>query len=165
MARNTVLVDATPSAVFEVLSDPRSYSYWVVGSREVRAADPDWPVPGSSLDHTVGVPPLTNQDATSVLVCEQPTLLQLRARARPFPAARVTIALAPEGGGTRVLITEEPMRRRLSKLIGPVGHGLIWLRNAESLRRLRRLAEGATEPPNGTLPPRSQPLAEGSGVG
>ena len=111
------------------------------------------------------MPPLTNQDATSVLACEPPTLLQLRARARPFPVARVTIELSAEGSGTRVLITEEPIRRRLSKLIGPLGHGLIWLRNVVSLRRLKRLAEGTTETPTGTLPPRSRPLPEGSGVG
>lgn len=165
MARNSILIDASPSAVFGVLADPRTYSLWVVGSREIRAADQAWPAPGSSFDHTVGVPLLTNQDATTVLASEPGRLLQLRARARPLPTARVTLSLEGVDSGTRVVMTEEPMRRRLSKLMGPLGHLLIWLRNVVSLRRLKRLAEGTTEPPRGTLPPRSRPLAEGAGVG
>jgi uncharacterized protein YndB with AHSA1/START domain len=165
MARNTILVDAPPNAVFDVLADPRTYALWVVGSREVRAADAAWPAPGSSFDHTVGMPLLNNQDATTVLASQPGQLRQMRARARPLPTARVTLELESAEGGTRVVMTEEPMRRRLSKLMGPLGHLMIWLRNIVSLRRLKRLAEGVTELPKGELPPRSRPLAKGAGVG
>ena len=39
MARNEIFIGAPPAAVFGVLADPRSYGEWVVGSREIRAAD------------------------------------------------------------------------------------------------------------------------------
>jgi uncharacterized protein YndB with AHSA1/START domain len=165
LARNTTYIDASPARIFEVLSDPRTYAHWVVGSREVRAADQDWPAPGTSFDHTVGVPPLTNTDATSVISAHPPRKLQLRARARPFPTARVTLEVESQGGGSRVVMTEEPMRRRLSMLMGPMGHGLIWLRNTESLKRLKALAEGATASPEGDLPARARPRPQGAGVG
>ena len=47
MARNEHLVHASPTTVFGVLADPRSYAYRVVGSKEVRDADRTWPQPGS----------------------------------------------------------------------------------------------------------------------
>ena len=43
-SRGRMQVKGVPAAVevFELLSDPRTYGYWVVGSREIRAADPNW---------------------------------------------------------------------------------------------------------------------------
>ena len=49
MARNEHLVHASPAAVFGVLADPRSYAYWVVGSKEVRDADRTWPQPAAAF--------------------------------------------------------------------------------------------------------------------
>jgi hypothetical protein len=37
-------VAAGPDAVFDVLADPRSYARWVVGSKQIRAADGRAPV-------------------------------------------------------------------------------------------------------------------------
>ena len=54
MARNDIHVEAPPERVFEVLSDPESYGHWVVGSREIRGADPGFPGLGTKFDHSVG---------------------------------------------------------------------------------------------------------------
>src|SRR3954451_21888989 len=51
-------MDAPPDEVFAVLADARSYGEWVVGSKDVRAADPGFPAPGSRFPHSVGLGPL-----------------------------------------------------------------------------------------------------------
>ena len=49
MSRNEVMVSATPEEVFDVLDDAYAYPKWVVGTRRVRAVDPEWPAVGSQL--------------------------------------------------------------------------------------------------------------------
>jgi len=154
MARNEISIAVPPEEVFAVLADARAYGAWVVGSREIRAADESWPGPGSALDHSVGKPPLVIKDDTTVLDSRPPVMLELRARARPLPSARVTVQLQPYGRGTRVTMIEEPTSRTLNRVGGPVLHALIRLRNRESLRRLKRLAEGTEPRPSGVLPTR-----------
>ncbi len=160
MARNEIFIDAPPAAVFGLLSDPRSYGDWVVGSREIRAADPDWPAAGAAFEHSVGVGWLSLSDHTSVISARPPECLELKARARPLPSARVRLQLHPEGTGTRVTMIEEPVNPVLSAMLGPVGHWLMKLRNVEALRRLKRLAEGDAPRPRGALPQR-EPAADG----
>jgi uncharacterized protein YndB with AHSA1/START domain len=159
LARNEILVSVPPEAVFEVLADPRTYGEWVVGSREVRAADKSWPAPGSTFDHSVGKAPLVLKDETSVLDSQPPVMLELRARARPLPTARITLHLQPHGPGTRVTMREEPINRVLSVAGGPVLHALIRARNREALRRLKALAEGTAPRPSGALAARRSPHA------
>jgi uncharacterized protein YndB with AHSA1/START domain len=151
VARNEAFIAASPQRVFEVLSDPRSYGDWVPGSHAIRAADPAWPAPGTAFDHTLV---LGIADQTSVCAALAPVMLELRARARPLGSADVTLHLQPEGEGTRVTMIEDPSNRVLRVLMGPVGHGLIKLRNLEALRRLGRLAEDDTPRPSAKLPPR-----------
>ena len=155
MARNETFVNAPPEAVFDVLADPRTYSEWVVGSREVRAADENWPAPGTAFDHSVGTAPLVIKDYTEVVRARAPVMLELRAHARPLPSGRVTIQLQPEGDGTRVTMIEDPAHWLLNLMAGPLGHLAIRLRNVESLRRLKGLAEGTKPRPRGTLPTRA----------
>jgi uncharacterized protein YndB with AHSA1/START domain len=158
MAHNEIHIDAPPQAVFTVLADPRSYARWVVGSRKVRAADPDWPAPGTTFDHTVGFGPFTISDCTSVRASDPPRRLELLVRARPLTQATVTLRLHPEAGGTRVEMDEHPADRRSRILLNPITEPLVRLRNAESLRRLKALAEGAEPIPSGPLPPRDSPV-------
>jgi hypothetical protein len=150
VAHNEILVDASPDAVFRVLADARCYGVWVVGSSEIRRADPEWPAPGSAFDHTVGTGPLKLADHTECLAAHRPHFIQLLAHARPFPSARVTLRLRPEGEATRVEMHEdiEPVVPRI--LLWPLAQPAIYLRNAESLRRLKGLAEGTTPWPTGT---------------
>ena len=155
MARNETYIDASPRDVFDVLADARTYAEWVVGSHEIRAADRGWPAPGTVFDHTVGRPPVRIKDETAVVAATPPVMLELRARARPLPAARVTLHLQPERDGTRVTMIEDPASRLLALLAVPLGHWSIHLRNRESLRRLKAIAEGRAARPAGELAERS----------
>jgi hypothetical protein len=144
VARNETFIAASPDRVYEVLSDPESYGHWVVGSREIRSAHSDWPATGTSFEHASGPPLLGAEDETSVTDTLVPVMLELHAQVRPYPGARVTLYLQPEGDGTRVIMIEDPASPVLNLLIGPLGHALIKLRNVESLRRLKELAECPT---------------------
>lgn len=141
MATTTSHFEATPERVFAVLSDPRSYEYWVVGSKEIRHWDDAFPAQGTSFHHTFLIGPLPVRDATTVLEAEPPRRLKLRARARPTGVAHVTLEIVPEDGGTSVSITEVPVEGIAARLHNPLQDKLIQLRNVESLRRLKRLAE------------------------
>jgi hypothetical protein len=155
MAVNEIDIEAAPEAVFDVLSDARSYGYWVVGSRAIHAADAEWPAQGAVFEHTQGlwILPLL-RDETSVLRSTRPALLELRVQARPLTVAHVTLRLSPQGGGTHVVMEEVPADLRSKIVMNPLVQPLLHLRNAESLRRLKRLAEGAEPMPDGDLPPR-----------
>lgn len=154
VARSEIFIDAPAEQIFQLLGDPRTFSRWVVGARSVRAADGTWPEPGTAFDHAVGIGPLQLRDHTSVVSAEAPDAIELHARAVPFPPARVRLRLRPEGSGTRVTMDEAPANRLLSLLLGPLGHWLVALRNAEALRRLKLLAEGKAPLPTEPLPAR-----------
>ena len=141
MARNEAFIDAPPTRVYDVLSDPQSYGDWVVGSKRIRDADPGFPGIGTRLHHSVGIGPVATRDHTRVLAVTPGRELVLRARALPFGVATVALHLRAEGSGTRVTMVEDPANRAVNVLIGPLGHLAIRIRNVESLRRLKRLAE------------------------
>jgi hypothetical protein len=81
-------------------------------------------------------------------------MLELRARARPLPTARITLHLRPDGDGTWVTMIEESTNRLANRLGGRLLDRAIGLRNRESLRRLKALAEGTAPRPDGALPRR-----------
>lgn len=142
MGRTTHTIDAPPSRVFDVLSDPDSYGEWVVGSKQVRDADPDFPAPGSRFHHTVGFGPITLGDHTVVEEMKRPRRIKLRAKARPLATVHVTLELKRKGRGkTEVTMIEDPADP-LSALVffHPLTHLLVRGRNDESLRRLGQLA-------------------------
>ena len=141
MADTEIQVDAPPERVFEVLADPSSYGDWVVGSKHVRGADGDWPRPGSRFHHTVGVGPITIKDNTQVETCDRPNRLVLRVKFRPAGTALVDLRLKAENGGTRVRMGEEPLGGPAARFYSKVADVLMHGRNAESLRRLKRLSE------------------------
>lgn len=154
MARNEIEIDAPPRAVFAVLADPRSFARWVVGSRTIRRADSHWPAPGSAFDHAVGIGPLALKDSSRVEESDPPRLLRLQVMVRPISKAFVTLLLVPTGTGTRVEMTEVAADTRSRLLFNPLTDPLVRLRNAESLRRLKALAERNEPIPDGPLPPR-----------
>lgn len=131
---------APPEAVWDALADPGGYGYWVVGSKTIRGADPDWPAVGSRFHHKIGVGPLTIADHSESLEARPPELLRLRAKGRPLGTATVTLELLPRDGGTLVRISEilDGVGRVLS--ITPLVHMATKARNAESLMRLEELA-------------------------
>lgn len=129
-----------PEAVWESLADPGGYGYWVVGSKEIRDADPEWPAPGSRFHHTIGFGPFTIRDHTEAREARAPELLRIRAKARPLGTAMVTLAMEPRDGGTLVRMTENPDGAPALLTLNPIVQLLTGGRNAESLMRLEELA-------------------------
>jgi uncharacterized protein YndB with AHSA1/START domain len=140
MATNERFMPVPPEAVWDALADAGGYGYWVVGSSEIRDADPNWPQPGSRFHHTVGVGPLKISDHTESLEARRPSLLRIRAKARPLGTAKVTLAMTPQDGGTRVRMTENPDGLTSWLTLNPLLQLLTRGRNAESLMRLEELA-------------------------
>ena len=129
-----------PAAVWDALSDAPAYGYWVVGSKVIRDADPTWPAPGAKIHHTVGLGPFELSDETECLEADEPHRLQLRAKGRPLGTAKVTLEMTPRGGGTEVLMTENPDGAFRPLALLPPLQIFSALRNAESLMRLEELA-------------------------
>ena len=142
MAKNSTHIKASPERIFEVLSNPDNYGYWVVGSKRIRDADPDFPAAGTKFHHAVGFGPIDVNDHTAVLESQPPNMLKLRAKARPLGTARVTMEIVPEEGGSRVTMTEDAADPLTALVFNPLTHLLVRGRNVESLERLADLAEG-----------------------
>lgn len=141
MAKTVRNIQASPEEVFDILADPRSYAYWVVGSKEIRTADDGWPKRGTRFDHTVGMGPLRVNDHTVVEESIPGRYLQLEARARPMGRARVKLDLDGRDGATTVTMIEEPADSKTAFVFQPVTHLLTKRRNEHSLARLGELAE------------------------
>jgi uncharacterized protein YndB with AHSA1/START domain len=141
VACNSILVDAHAQGVYDVLADPTSYEIWVVGNKSIRGYDKSWPTPGSEFHHKVGFGLLATKDKTKALEAEPPRRLVMVVRALPFIRATVSFTLTPEGSGTRVTMDEHPRGGPWEKVWNPALDLLTGLRNAETLRRLKRLAE------------------------
>jgi uncharacterized protein YndB with AHSA1/START domain len=142
VANNRIVIDASTQTVFRTLVEPANYAYWVVGSKTVRAVDENWPEPGSSFHHRVGIGPLSVEDSSTVLAIERPTSLDLEVRFRPVGVATVQLRLEPIGDDRATLVTiaeawSGGWALRLGNLLVDE---VVGVRNAWSLRRLRRLA-------------------------
>lgn len=141
MALNRTSINAPPAAVFAILRDGYSYDQWVVGTKKIRDVEPNWPAVGSRLHHTFGAGPLTISDTSKVLAVDPDRMLEMEARAWPAGTARIVLSLEPAGSGTRVTIEEHPLRGPGRRLHNPAFDLIIKVRNVETLRRLKRLAE------------------------
>jgi len=138
MARNETYVNAAPEAVWSVLCDPYAYPDWVVGTDRTVEADPGWPAPDSAF--TVRFP-LGLKDRTHSREVDPGRRIVLDAGGGPFGAARVDIRLRAEGLGTWVTMIEDPAGIMAPLRFWPPAHLLTRVRNAEALRRFKRLAE------------------------
>ncbi len=146
MTRNRTVVDATPETVFAVLADPRRYAYFVVGTKKIRRFDPRWPEPGSAFHHTLGVGLPLIRDATVCVEVDEPHRLVLRAHMRPLAVNETTFRLTPQQGGTSVEVEERAVAGpAAAKVVAPLVDGLLWLRNQELVRRLRKTVERREE--------------------
>jgi uncharacterized protein YndB with AHSA1/START domain len=136
----TTTVDLPPEDVFAILADPDSYGEFVVGSRHIRDADPSWPAPGATFHHSLGVGVTMIRDHTTVVEAERPTRLLLNTAMGPLGVNRTEFRLQPDGAGTRIEFTEVPHEGLVATpVLAPLVTGSIWLRNQETLRRLKRL--------------------------
>jgi uncharacterized protein YndB with AHSA1/START domain len=141
MTTLTKTVNATPEQVWEILADGWLYPLWVVGASRMRDVDDSWPEVGAELHHSVGTWPLLIDDTTEVTECRPLRGLKLRARAWPTGEAAVEIELVPEGDGTTIRMSEDPVSGPATLTPKPIrGMGLRW-RNTETLKRLAFLCE------------------------
>lgn len=141
MATNHTYIAAPPEAVWGVLSDPGSYAHWVVGSSRTRRVEGRWPNKGSVFHHTQGIGPLGLRDSTAVIEARRPRRLVLEVRIRPLTVGRVELTLEPHGRGTWISMVEHMFGGLVGGPAGFLSDPLIFVRNRESLRRLRRMAE------------------------
>jgi uncharacterized protein YndB with AHSA1/START domain len=139
MATNTTEIPANPEQVWAVLADPEKYGEWVVGAKEVRGSEGNWPAEGARFHHTVGIWPFHIRDLTSVLESDRPSRLVLQAKVRPLGFARIELELVPSALGTRITMTEEPSAPSIARMARRLFDPVIYMRNAEALRRLHNL--------------------------
>lgn len=140
MSRSTIIMDAAPHVVYGVLADPPSYEIWVVGNidpglRQVVARARQRLPPQGRL----WAPRHQGQDRG--------------AGGRSVPSARHGsagpplhpghgfVTLRAEGSGTSVTMEERPRGDPWETVWNPLFDTAVGLRNAETLRRLKRLAE------------------------
>lgn len=129
-----------PATVFAALADPETYPHWLVGARDIRNVEENWPEPGSRFHHRVGlVGPLKVADSTEVLAIDAPRTLSLEVRARPFGRGRATFHLreaVADGGepATSLEIDEVPLGPLA--VLSPVLAPLTAARNRRSLDHL-----------------------------
>lgn len=140
MPVNETMVDAPPQSVWDVLADPPSYEEWVVGNTGIRDYDGGWPTPGTEFHHKVGLGPLNVKDKTVALEATTLRRLVMNVRVLPVGHGVVTFELQESGSGTLVRMEERPAGGPL-KVFWPVLDPLVKLRNAQTLRRLKDLAE------------------------
>ena len=141
MATARTFMNAAPEDVFNLLSDAGGYVRWVVGCQQVRQSDRAWPEPGSSFEHRLGFGPLRLQDITTVVESSPPRRLVLRARAWPLGEAIIEFRIRPKRDGTEVEMRQKAAAGPIAALDNPLQDFVTSLRDRESLRRLRRLAE------------------------
>jgi hypothetical protein len=127
--------------VWEVLAQGWTYTQWVVGNSRMRAVDPNWPEPGSTIRHSIGIWPLVINDATIVEESEAPHKLVLRARLGPLGAARITMLLHEIPQGCRIEMIEVPAEGPMAAVPDSLALAAAYPRNKECLWRLAALAE------------------------
>jgi hypothetical protein len=141
MSQTQIEIAASPEEIFGYLEDCRTYESWLVGCKEIRSVEPEWPAPGARFFHRVGVGPLTIADCTKVISIDLSRELVLEARARPAGVAHVRFTLEQQGTFTVVAINEMPKRGFAAAAWNPAFEVLVHLRNKESLRRLKNYVE------------------------
>ena len=150
MSRSERAIAAPPEAVWAVLAEPDCYAYWVVGSRDVRAADPGFPAVGTRFHHTLAFGPFDLKDHSEVIHSEPPRFLELEVKARPLGRGYVKLELRPVADGTHVVMLEGPLSFGARIAHNPIADLLLHGRNAGALKRLAALAEGREPKPRTT---------------
>lgn len=140
MATVTRHVCAPIEDVFRALVTPETYPSWLMGAKEIRAVDENWPAVGSKFHHRVGVVgPLTIPDHSKVLEIDEPNLLTLEVRARPLGRGRAEFRLTREkgeGNGPRTGIALDEVPIGAISVMAPLLEPLIRSRNVASLNAL-----------------------------
>lgn len=141
MAVVNVLIKRPPAQVWDVLADGRAYAQWVVGTREIRSADEDWPGLNSAIHYTVGLGPLTFRGVTTVRHVEPQRVLGLEADGGPLGTARIVIELFEWGEDTVVVLDEHPLRGTAYQLHNALSDAVLLVRGRPMVHKLARLVE------------------------
>ena len=112
-----------------------------MGSSEIRDVEGAWPSEGSTFHHTQFLPRVGLKDTTTVLESEPTKRILLCVRTRPLVVAEVELSLSADGARTNVTMVERPIGGIAGPIHNPIFDLGLKVRNAESLRRLKRLAE------------------------
>jgi hypothetical protein len=134
-------VSASRQAVWDVMANGWTYTQWVVGNSRTRAVDSNWPEPGATIKHSVGVWPLVVNDKTEVESCTPGEELVLNARLGLLGAARITLRLSDIRDGCRIEMIEVPVSGPARLMPDRIALTAVYPRNRECLWRLGALAE------------------------
>lgn len=142
----TVERDTTASRrqVWDVIADGWTYSQWVVGNSRMRAVDEQWPAPGSTIKHSIGIWPAVLDDVTVVEECVPLERIVLLAKGRPFGKARITLRLSDTNAGCHIEMAEVPVGAPMGWVPKRLSLMAAYPRNRECLYRLTALAERRT---------------------
>lgn len=140
MSSNEAHTTASPSDVWKVLATPSLYGNWVVGTKEVVDAQPEWPRPGASLHHRSGFGPLNVDDITRVMESTENEHLRLEAHLGKIGTAIVDIDVRADATGSTIELREQFVHGPPAHL-KPITNVMLAGRNEETLRRLVQLAE------------------------
>jgi carbon monoxide dehydrogenase subunit G len=143
MAVRHILVERSPEAVWSTLSDPRAYASWVVGTAHTQPGTGTWPEPGTTLEYSAGVGPLTFDNRTIVRICEPPRRLELEAFGGLLGTARIAIEIIPWGNHALVVVDEHPLRGAGGWLHSLPLDFVLQLRHRRMLSRLAAVVEKA----------------------
>jgi hypothetical protein len=134
-------IAASRRQVWDVIADGWTYSQWVVGNSRMRAVDPNWPAPGSTIHHSIGVWPLLLNDETVIEKAVPTEELVMHAKGRPFGGARIILTLSDVPDGCRVTMEEYPISGIGAIMPSRLSDAAVYPRNRETLRRLAFIAE------------------------
>lgn len=147
MSRNQLVIDAPVREVWAVLADAHRYADWVVGAKEVRVVEGDWPTPGSSFGHRIGLPAplglLSLTDETKVGAAVPEERLVLHVEIGPLGSAEVELVLEEDvhRPRTTVRMRERPTSGPIRWFNNPVQERAFWVRNLLSLAKLKLIVE------------------------
>ncbi|OBK17274.1 SRPBCC family protein [Mycobacterium asiaticum] len=135
-------VSSSCQDVWDVIANGWTYAQWVVGNSRTRAVDDNWPEPGASIQHSIGVWPLVINDETLVESCTPGKELVLQARLSVLGAARITLRLHEIADGCRIEMIEVPVEGPIKLMPDRLALAAVYPRNRECLWRLEALAKG-----------------------
>ncbi|MGW1784643.1 SRPBCC family protein [Streptomyces sp. NPDC002143] len=141
MAVRHRLVKASPRTVWAVLSDGDRYTEWVVGTSASREKRGRWPEVGAALSYEVRLGPVRLTNETVVRRSEEPSVLELEAKAGTLGTARIAFELRPWGEQCLVIVDEHPLRGIGGLLHNAAAEVVIQLRHRAVLARLARICE------------------------
>ncbi|MFJ9100780.1 SRPBCC family protein [Streptomyces sp. LUP47B] len=141
MAVRHRLINASPSAVWDVLADGHRYAEWVVGTSHSEPVRGQWPHKDAAIRFQVPLGPFKLANETVVRRCDEGVDLELEAHAGPLGTARIAIELRPWGEHCLVIVDEHPLQGAGGRLHNVGFEAVIQMRHRTMLSRLARLCE------------------------